>query len=234
MRLLAAGAWLALALALLSACGDSAEAGLTRGPVETSMVALTFDDGLNGATTRQVAALLEGAAMRGTFFVVGQTLEPQAPLARDLLSSGHVLANHSFDHTRAQPDDREYDQLSRTQAAFSRQLGICPRYFRPPFGTETKHTKHAVREAGLRTILWDVEVADWSETDAARLAANVLAEVRPGSIVLLHDGNEGRTGADRSVLLAALPAILEGLNARGLRSVGLDELLSESAYLEGC
>jgi len=228
------GVALLLAAMGSAACEGSEDAGVTRGPAESALVALTFDDGLNGESTREAAALLEAAGMRGTFFVVGRTLEEQADLGRELLARGHVLGNHSFDHARARPDDREYDELRRAEDEFARVLGICPRYFRPPYGTETAHTKAAVRAAGMRTILWDVEVADWSEADPHRLASNVLDEVRPGSIVLLHDGDEGRHGGDRSVVLAALPAILDGLRARGLEGVGVDVLLGEIAYLGGC
>ncbi|MGE0227104.1 MAG: polysaccharide deacetylase family protein [Dehalococcoidia bacterium] len=234
MRLRAAAIVVALVAVVVTACGGGAEAGVTRGPASSPVVALTFDDGLNGATTRSVASMLEAAGMRGTFFVVGQTVEGQADLGRELIAHGHAVANHSFDHRRAGPDDDGYDQLERTQAEIRRFLGVCPRYFRPPYGTETEQTRAAVRAAGMRTVLWDVEVGDWSETDASRLASNVLGKVRAGSIVLLHDGGEGRPAADRSVLLAALPMILDGLRARGLTSVGLDELLGESAYLDGC
>lgn len=233
MRRLLAAATVFVSL-LVVACGGDANAGVTRGPASAPLVALTFDDGLNGETTRQVADLLEQAGMQGTFFIVGQTVEGQASLARALLEHGHVIGNHSYDHERAQADDREYVELGRAEAEFRRVLGVCPRYFRPPYGTETRYTKAAVRGAGMRTILWDVEVADWSEDDAARLAQHVLERVRPGSVVLLHDGSDGHPGADRTVLLRALPTILEGLRAKGLRSVGVDELLGERPYLASC
>lgn len=225
---------LALVVLALAGCGGSDDEGVTRGPSNLPVVALTFDDGLNGETTRKVAALLEAAGMQGSFFVVGRTLDGQQELADALLARGHVLGNHSFDHARAQANDRAYDQLPRAEGEFVRVAGVCPRFFRPPFGTETAGTRAAVRRAGMQTILWDVEVGDWSETDPERLAARVLEQVRAGSIVLLHDGSDGQPGADRSVLLRALPMIVDGLRARGLTSVGLDRLLDQPAYLEGC
>jgi peptidoglycan/xylan/chitin deacetylase (PgdA/CDA1 family) len=99
---------------------------------------------------------------------------------------------------------------------------------------ETGFTKSAVRRAGMRTVLWNVEVKDWAETDPARLAANVLAKVQPGAIVLLHDGTEGHPNIDRAVLVQALPAILEGLQARGLHAVRVDELLGVAGTLARC
>jgi peptidoglycan/xylan/chitin deacetylase (PgdA/CDA1 family) len=70
--------------------------------------------------------------------------------------------------------------------------------------------------------------------DPAALARKVLARVRPGSIIDLHDGLDGNVLADRTVLVRALPLILDGLEARHLRAVRLDVLLSKPAYLAGC
>jgi peptidoglycan/xylan/chitin deacetylase (PgdA/CDA1 family) len=213
---------------------SAASSGTTHASPDLPFVALTFDDGLNAQYTEQVASILEQHGAHGTFFVVGQTLEAQAPLARRLIQSGHVLANHAQDHRRASAIDVRYETLSQAQTAFSQTVGVCPRFFRPPFGARTPFVDFAVQRAGMRTIFWDVEVADWSETDASRLAERVLAAVQPGSIVLLHDGREGTPGADRSVLVTALPAILDGLHSRGLTPVALDQLLGVPAYLERC
>ncbi len=228
LAILVAGVW-----AVLLGMGGF-DQGITHGMDERPMVALTFDDGLNEHYTVAVADILERYGARGTFFIVGRPLAEQASLAQRLRERGHLLANHSYTHTRAMRSDVQYNELSRTQAAFEEQLGACPRFFRPPYGTETVFTKAAVQRAGMQTVLWDVEVADWGESNPQRLAARVLGLVHAGAIVLLHDGLDGRPGADRSVLVAALPIILDGLRARGLMAVGVDELLGAPGYLDQC
>ncbi len=210
------------------------DAGVTRATDGRPLLALTFDDGLNGETTAAVATTLERRGAQGTFFVVGNTVAAQRDLALRLIEGGHLLGNHNEVHERAQAADARYTTLAAAQTSIHAATGRCPAYFRPPFGAETQATKVAVRRAGMRTVLWDVEVADWSETDANRLAANVLERLRPGSIVLLHDGADGVPGADRSVLLRALPTILGGIEARGWRAVRVDTLLNESGYLDRC
>jgi len=66
-------------------------------------------------------------------------------------------------------------------------------------------------------VLWSVDPRDWQPgTTAREITRNVLAAIRPGSIVELHDG-----GGDRSATLAALPAIVKGIRHRGLRLVAL-------------
>ena len=208
--------------------------GIARGARDRPMVALTFDDGLNGDTTLAIATILEQRNARGTFFVVGQTLAEQAPVARQLIERGHLLGNHSYTHPRPSRLDIRYADLARTQAAFDQTLGRCPRYFRPPYGLHTPWLAAAAQRAGMRLAGWDVTGWDWAETDADQLATRVLGEVQPGSIVLLHDGIDGRPGADRAVLLRALPMILDGLAAKGIAPVTLDTLLGESGYLDRC
>jgi peptidoglycan/xylan/chitin deacetylase (PgdA/CDA1 family) len=86
----------------------------------------------------------------------------------------------------------------------------------------------------MSTVTWNVSAGDWATDDPALVASRVLHRVRPGSIILLHDGLDGRTTADRSVVVAALPRILDGLKARGLEAVRLDDLLGGPGYLDHC
>jgi peptidoglycan/xylan/chitin deacetylase (PgdA/CDA1 family) len=83
-------------------------------------------------------------------------------------------------------------------------------------------------------IGWDVSAGDWKARSAGNLADRIVAKARPGSIVDLHDGLDGRVDADRTILVAALPRILDGLAAKGLQPVRLDELLGRAGYLDRC
>lgn len=211
-----------------------ADANITHVEDAPALVAITFDDGLNGETTRAAAETLDRYGAPGAFFVAARTVIEQPELAQHLRDRGHLLANHTYDHPRTRRLDLRYTQAARAQATFYDAFGECPAFFRPPWGVQTPFVNAAVRRAHMRTVLWDVEVADWDETDPARLAANVLAKVRPGSIILLHDGEDGVLGANRSTTVAALPAILEGLKARGLTPVRLDTLLQTPGYTRDC
>ena len=80
----------------------------------------------------------------------------------------------------------------------------------------------------------DVSAGDWATDDGALVADRVLSQVRPGSIILLHDGLDGDVTSDRSVLVDALPRILDGLQARGLLPVRLDQLVGGPGYNTSC
>jgi peptidoglycan/xylan/chitin deacetylase (PgdA/CDA1 family) len=84
----------------------------------------------------------------------------------------------------------------------------------------------AARRLGLRTVQWDVAGFDWKRRSGRQISQAVLRKVRPGSIVLLHDGDSERKH-DRRETVAALPLIVAGLKVRNLRIVPLSQLLGE-------
>lgn len=84
---------------------------------------------------------------------------------------------------------------------------------------------------GMVAVTWDVSAADWVTNDPDLVARRILARVRPGSIILLHDSIDGHVDADRRVVIEALPRILDGLERKGLQPVRLDRLIGGPAYL---
>jgi len=86
----------------------------------------------------------------------------------------------------------------------------------------------------MTMVTWDVSAGDFATHDAGLVARRVLDRVRPGAIIDLHDGIDGDLTADRSVLTRALPMIVDGLRARGLRPVRLDVLLDRPGYGAAC
>ncbi len=76
----------------------------------------------------------------------------------------------------------------------------------------------AATRAGYGTVLgFDVDPLDYRDPGAATVEARTLAGVRSGSIVSLHFGHPET--------IAALPRILDGIDARGLRPVTASRLL---------
>lgn len=86
---------------------------------------------------------------------------------------------------------------------------------------------------GVRIIGWDLSPRDWENPTAEVLVRRVLDEVRPGSIMLFHDGLDSDEGADREVLLSALPQLIQELQVRGYQFVTVGELLNENPYAGG-
>jgi len=204
---------------------------ISHGPRTGNQVAITFDDGPDDSYTLRVRDILDAHGVKGTFFTVGKALDARPDISKALLDDGHLLGDHSYHHDYWRWLDPRYPELQRTQDAFQRDLGVCPAFFRPPHGQRTPFISWLVHNRGMAMVTWDISAADWSSHDGAQVADDMLARVKPGSIILLHDGLDGKVHADRSVLLTALPRLLDGLKAKGLQPVRLDQLLNKPGYV---
>jgi len=193
-------------------------------------IALTFDDGPSEWTPPILDALAAQGA-RGTFFVLGRSIEGREEIVRRTAAEGHELGNHAYSHTDPQTldDDTLRRELDRTSTRLEELTGRRPRLFRPPYAGHDVRVARVARAAGLSpTVLRSVDPADWREPDAGRIASRVLAEIRPGAIVCLHDGLPPHTTEgtlDRTPTVTAVSAILDGVRARGLVAITVGELI---------
>jgi peptidoglycan/xylan/chitin deacetylase (PgdA/CDA1 family) len=204
--------------------------GVTHGSRSSRLVALTFDDGPNAATTLPLMQMLDANHVKATFFIVGKALDAYPTIVQALVDDGQLVGNHSYHHDQWRWLDPSYPELDRTQDAFARHKLPCPAWYRPPHGQRTPFIARIVHQHHMRMVLWDTAAGDWATNDAQLIARRVLAHVRGGSIVLLHDGLDGNPQANRKVILRAMPLILAGLKAKGLQPVRLDRLLGGPAY----
>lgn len=193
-------------------------------------VALTFDDGPSEWTP----AILDAFAKHGgkaTFFVLGVSVEGREDILRRAAAEGHELANHAFSHADPTTLDDEIlrAELECTSGILEQATGRRPALFRPPYAAKDIRVARVARSVGLSpTVLRSVDPADWRQTDSRPIVDGVLTAVIPGSIVCLHDGLPPHTTqgtVDRAPTVAAVPAILDGLHARGLAAVTVSELL---------
>ncbi len=184
-------------------------------------VALTFDDGPSTQYTPRILTALTRLRVRATFFVIGYLAAAHPDLVRRELRLGMTVGNHTYNHPEVPPFDQLPPRLLSDEIALGGQvlsrLGPDPRLFRPPGGSTSAALVRAAAALGQRVVLWSVDPADWRPGSSAKeITKRVLSAVRPGSIVILHDG-----GGDRSATLAALPAIVRGIRRRRLHLVAL-------------
>jgi peptidoglycan/xylan/chitin deacetylase (PgdA/CDA1 family) len=194
------------------------------------VVALTFDDGPTTRYTGEILAMLEAEGVRATFFVVGEALAQRPGACQQIVAAGHELGNHSYAHPRLvlQPYARVRDEVERTDALI-RACGYEGEiHFRAPNGKQFLVLPYYLARTGRTSISWDVapEWRDGKAADAGEIVDCILAETRPGSIILLHAMYRSRDATRE-----ALPAVLRGLKAQGYRFVTVSELLAmETAH----
>jgi peptidoglycan/xylan/chitin deacetylase (PgdA/CDA1 family) len=190
--------------------------------------ALTFDDGPDPRFTSRVAGLLANRGHRATFFVLGRAVSEHPELAAQLITDEHEIANHGFDHSLLAFSTPRVvrEQIATTQKAVQEATGRTPaRLFRAPHGVRSPWLGATVESLGYRLCGWDGSVRDTDAPGTDVIAERVVQLLRPGTIVLLHDGDGSGRKASREQTVDALPAILDAAEERGLRSVPLSTLL---------
>lgn len=197
------------------------------GPAFPRRVALTFDDGPHPEFTPQLLSILHAHDVKASFFLVGRHVERNARLVGAIAGAGHDLCNHTYSHplmmTRTTAHLRE--EIGRTEELIRRYSGRQPVYFRPPMGLFSRRILDIVESMGYRTVIGDVYPRDPHLPGADRIVRRVLSRVRPGSIIILHDGGNIRH-VDRSQTIRAVREIIPALKARGLECVTLSTLFA--------
>jgi len=186
-------------------------------------VALTFDDG-PGPYTPQVLDVLERFHVRATFFEVGRMLRYFGSSTERQVADGDVIGDHTEDHPAlahlSAHDQREqlFEQIARVELLGARR----PLLFRPPYGSFNATTMRELHSLRLLMVLWSVDTDDYEQPGVNVIVQRALEGVEPGAILLLHDA-----GGDRAQTIAALPAIIRGIRARGYRLVTVPQLLRD-------
>ncbi len=190
--------------------------------VETTerVVALTLDDGPDAVLTPRVLDALAAHGARATFFVLGERARHQPALLRRIAAEGHELANHTW---------RDEPAFRLTPAALEASLRATGRVLepvapvtlaRPGSGWVTSDVMAVVARAGLRCALGSVYPHDAQVRIPAYAAWDVRRRVRPGAIVVLHEGRPERAG-----VLDVLDAVLPHLRREGFRVTTVSDLL---------
>ena len=181
-------------------------------------VALTFDDG-PGPRTREILRTLRRWDARATFFLVGSQVLKRKRLVNSEVVRGAV-GDHTWTHaalTRL-PKRGAWSEIERTRALLAKSRGRID-LFRPPYGARSALTDGLVRRAGLLTVMWSLDSDDSAGDMGWRFVARmVLQNVRPGSIVLMHENQPED--------VKALKRILPQLRARGFKFLTVPELLA--------
>jgi peptidoglycan/xylan/chitin deacetylase (PgdA/CDA1 family) len=196
------------------------------GPIRTvthsgQCIALTFDDGPNPIYTPQLLYILHRHRAHATFFLTGIQCEKYPGIVKQLVVEGHELGNHGYLHARLDKmsSSEIIQDIRRADEVILRISGVWPRYFRPAGGVLTPSVLEAARQTGHPIAMWSVDPRDWVVgRDATAITAVVKDTVRPGRIVLFHDG-----GSNQPHMLEALDRLLEFLRHQGYQFVTLSQ-----------
>ena len=181
------------------------------------VVALTFDDGPNPATTNQALDTLSKYGIKATFFVLGKNVSGNEEILKRMKADGHVIGNHSWSHpvlSKLSLDEAK-KQITDTEDALTKVLGSSSKLMRPPYGAITDDIRNSL---DLSFIMWDVDSLDWKSKNEASILTEIQRQVRNGSIILMHDIH--------AETVNALPKIIDYLKEQGYHFVTVPEMLN--------
>lgn len=185
--------------------------------VSPGAVALTFDDGPSRHWTRAVVDLLHRHRTPATFCMIGRQIRDFVSLVRRVVRDGNAICDHTWDHDlglRARSHRKQLLDVRRGYHAIRRWAGIRPQFFRAPGGEWSRSLKRVARSEGMRPLEWTVDPQDWARPGVHKIVRAVLTQLRPGGVILLHDG-----GGHRQQTLSALAILLRRLPKLGYHFV---------------
>lgn len=192
------------------------------------VVALTYDDGPNPPYTNQLVSVLDRLQIKATFFVIGKNVEQHPETVQLLVSKGHELGNHSYSHTQLVWKTPWFvrSEIEKTDKLL-RQLGVTQEiHFRAPYGLKLLILPYLLSKMHKKNIMWSINPRDFAEGNSEVIENYVIEQVRPGSIILMHDG-----GGDRSPTIAATEGLIQKLREQGYQFKTVSELMLEASSI---
>lgn len=179
---------------------------------------LTIDDGPHPVDTPQILDLLDVYGAKVTFFMIGTQVRQHPELVKEVLSRGHTVGNHTYNHPLKDfwcaGRKRTYRELDTAQEVL-KEAGADATLFRSPVGIKNMFLNRYLKDHGLRCVAWSIRSGDVLGRRSDKVVKRVLREAKPGAIILMHEGQSSpRTGR-----FDALKGVLRGLSERGFTCV---------------
>lgn len=186
---------------------------------DSQSIALTFDDGPVPGKTDLVLDILKKHQVKATFFFIGNRVDQHPELAKRAVEEGHLLGNHSHNHTfmfDLYNERQMSDELDICNEAIEDIVGKKPKLFRPPYGVTNPTMQRVLKRNGMVSVGWSLRSFDTSTKNKLKLWQR-LEKSKPGDIVLLHEHGIHTT--------EVLDDYLNFLNRKNIPVKRLDEII---------
>lgn len=196
---------------------------LGRLPTTDKVAALTFDDGPNPDATPVILDVLAEKQVKATFFILGRHAERWPDLVLRTANEGHQVGNHGYFHRKLHFKRPFYvrQDMKLGKRAIERAGAETPKWFRAPHGFRSPWVSPIAQEMGEMVVGWSLGVWDSDKPGVDEIVRRTVRGTKPGSILLLHDGDGADPEGDRLQTAQALPEIIDRLRANGYRFVTL-------------
>jgi len=194
------------------------------GNTSESKIAITFDDGPHAEITPEILNLLDLYNAKATFFCIGQSIESDKDLLKEIDKRGHLIGNHTYSHSHGKnlfSTKNLIDDIQKNQELIFKITGKKAKLFRPPFGVTNPPIAKALRNFNFHVIGWSLRSFD-TILEPEKVIRKVKKRVKNGDIILFHD--------NRFNSIEIVKSVLEYLKSNNYKIVRVDELLEITAY----
>lgn len=188
-------------------------------------VAITFDDGPNPNFTPEILKLLQTYNAKATFFYIGKQVEKHPELIKSIIEQGHTIGNHSYTHSKFfdfYGKQRVIEEVQKTDAVVLAITGKKTTLFRPPYGVTNPAIAKAIKQTNHKVIGWNIRSLDTLKTNEDAILKRITKNIKPGSVILLHD--------TQAITVSVLEQLLLFLQINGYQSITIDAIFNIEAY----
>ena len=191
---------------------------------EKQIVSISFDVAWNNDDTEKLLSILKQKQVKTTFFLTGDWVDQYASSVKTIFKNGHEIANHSDSHlhmTELSPE-KITEQIQNCNNKIEKITGTCPTLFRAPYGEYNDVVIDSVQHAKMYCIQWNIDSYDWKDLSAEEMQKRIIDNIKPGSIILFHNGAKNTP--------IALSQIIEAIQKEGYQIVPVSELIYHGSY----
>lgn len=201
---------------------------------KTKLAAITFDDGPYGDATVQILDILNEKDVKATFFVMGMRAQQYPDLLKREVQEGHLIGNHSFDHSKRLyllSKEKLLENIKNADGAIADAAGVHPKIFRPPYGYESPWMVNDLKKAGYSVIRWNDATEDYYMKESPdKITKSILRKLKKRAVIDLHDGRDIQPNYSRENLIKALPVIIDKIREKGYTFVTVDKIIKRQPY----
>jgi peptidoglycan/xylan/chitin deacetylase (PgdA/CDA1 family) len=191
-------------------------------------MAFSFDDGPSPSNTYTVLQALAARNVKATFFLVGVNVLAYPQIARDIVSEGHELGNHSIYHSPYRASALA-DQIAGNQDIIQAATGVRPVVHRAPGLTRGSAILYTLQQKVMYEMHTHMSTSDYLSPrwSASSLINQFSRNLRNGSVPIYHDGGGRRPTRD------AVASMLDIALARGYTCSTATELVNSGVPVPG-
>ncbi len=188
------------------------------------VVSISFDAAWGNEQTQTLLDILKEHNIKSTFFLVGMWVDKYPESVKAIFDGGHDVGNHSNTHPHLPQAQRDKikSEIDDCNNKIEKITGKRPILFRPPYGDYNNAVVEVTNELNMHCIQWDVDSLDWKDPSADEMVKRIKSKIKPGSIILMHNGAKNTP--------EALPRILDMIKEEGYSVVPISEIIYKENY----